>query len=259
MNQYYTFSSSDRNDRPCPPPRPPHDCQPIPPCRPGQTCPMPPAPQPTPDCCRQQGLSAVLQMLQSGVFASRINFNAFAFLTGDFVAGAYLTAPVSGNDNLSALSGSFLGLPGQMPGLADFAGTAVWAEPLTAADLTAGRLNDLTIMTGSLLLSLDETDAVVFSLLNPSPEEYAALRQLFLQQLCQMHPYIPSQGCREALTGAAALLTTGAPGRTVSLAVGGLVLINVEMLGFVGDILLLGSPTDSRFYLVRGDKISILQ
>ena len=123
MSQYYTFSSGNSSCQ---------SCQPASSCQCGQTCPMPPMPpkppappprpqpQPDPDCCRQQGLSAALQMLQSGVFATRINFNAFAFLTENFVNGTYLSIPVTtGGDNLGPLTGSFVGLPCQMPGMAD--------------------------------------------------------------------------------------------------------------------------------------------
>ena len=115
------------------------------------------------------------------------------------------------------------------------------------------------VATGSMLVELNQVDAVAFQPLNTTAEEYAALRQLLLQQLCQMTPYVPGPGCREQLTGAGALLTSGFPGRTVSLTVGSLVLNNVEMLGFVGDMLLLGSPTAFRFYLVRADQITFLQ
>ena len=266
MNQYYTFSSAQSSQ--C--------CPPASSCQCGQSCPMPPAPpkppqpprppmppappRPDADCCRQQGLSAALQMLQNGVFATRINFNAFAFLTENFVTSTYLSAPgATGSDNLGPLTGSFVGLPCQTPGLADLAGTTVYAIPLTAAEVAAGRVAEITVATGSMLVELNQVDAVAFQPLNTTAEEYAALRQLLLQQLCQMTPYVPGPGCREQLTGAGALLTSGFPGRTVSLTVGSLVLNNVEMLGFVGDMLLLGSPTAFRFYLVRADQITFLQ
>ena len=263
MSQYYTFSSGNSSCQ---------SCQPASSCQCGQTCPMPPMPpkppappprpqpQPDPDCCRQQGLSAALQMLQSGVFATRINFNAFAFLTENFVNGTYLSIPVTtGGDTLGPLTGSFVGLPCQMPGLADITGTTVYPIPLTAAEVSGGRVAEITVATGSMLAELNQIDAVAFQALNATAEEYAALRQLLLQQLCQMTPYIPGPGCREPRTGAAALLTSGFPGRTVSLTVGHLVLNNVEMLGFIGDILVLGSPTTFRFYLVRADEVTFLQ
>lgn len=40
---------------------------------------------------------------------------------------------------------------------------------------------------------------------------------------------------------------------------GHLVLNNVEMLGFTGDILGLGSPTTFRFYWLRADEVTFLQ
>lgn len=259
-------------------------CRPVP-------APTPQPPQVDENCCCKQSFRAALGLLCDEQVSSLLDFDACAFLTNTYSAGAALTckkhscqSPCTeaevetegrrrppcpscssgASDNLDALAGSFR----------RFAPCSCDLLDIEAELHIAGRRGCGFAATQ---VSLCELDAVVIQGANTCAEgeitadevtarNFRCLRQRLAQRLnpCGT-PCGPDQcfcTCDERdCCCAAGLLDTLARNnlsRRVSLAAGLLVLQNVTLLGTVGNVLVLANDTDNRLYFVCVNSVQFI-
>lgn len=209
-------------------------------------------------CPCRGGLVQGLQMLLRTGLSSLVDFQAFAFITEDFLVGDSLeaaTPAATAYDNLAAtLAGSFNRFSPCACDYIDVTGT-VYLPTATAADavtgLTASRLNLCDISALAFGVVPDTTE--------PATDNFASARAI-LQRLLQgpCRPDCPPypDPCDEACN-----CCSGDDffGGSVSLVVDGLLLANVSVVGKVGKILVLSNDTDERFYFVCTEKATFIQ
>lgn len=285
-----------RHDRDCC-----HDqdcCQPMVCC-----CRPAPGPKPKPPhveegCCCKQSFRAALGLLCDEQISSLLDFDAAAFVTGTYTAGAAIKnwkphgraaaaqtddeddgcaagtrgkptpppkpCPCGTSDNLGPLSGSFRRFAPCTCDLLD-----IDAELYTPASKSCA-------FTASQV-SLCELDAVVIQGAAACPEgdltadevearNFRCLRTLLAQRLNPCGDPCDLDCCSCACDGrdcccAAGLLATLAQNnlrRRVSLAAGLLLLQNVMLLGSVGNVLVLANETDKRLYFVCVNSVQFI-
>ena len=227
-----------------------------------------PAPQPPEvdeGCCCKKSFRAALGLLCDEKISSLLDFETSAFLTNTYVAGATLEAAPTATpaDNLSSdLTGSFRRFSPCSCDLLD-------------VDAPVHNAAGNTVLTATQV-SLCQLDAVVLQGAEAeaegdlSPDEVAArnfrcLRQRLAQRLnpcntCgqgQCHCDCDDQDC----CCAAGLLNTLAQNnlsRRVSLTAGLLVLLNVTLLGAVGNVLVLANDANNRLYFVCVNSVQFI-
>lgn len=239
---------------PCLPPEPPVPCP-------------PPLPQVSEPCCKES-FAAAFQLLCDCQIRVLLDLDLMAFVTESFVAGASITAPTTDaevSDNLSdTLSGSFLRLPCGTRDVLDIS-AAPYAPvpgqttplPFTAArvslcELTAAAVQ-VAAMTSDGTLTAEEVTTrsynrakrLLSARLNPcqSPDAAGACR---LSGQCQC-----SGGVLDAVTACSS-------GRSISLTAGPLALLDVELLGTVGNVMVLAGDASQRIYFVCLNKTAFL-
>ena len=248
MNDYFCTGSP----RPCPE----QEACSAPPPRPQPEPPAPPRPE---SCASRGGFVQALQMLLRTGLSALVDFQAFAFVTEDFLVGDSLiaaTPAVTAYDNLAAtLAGSFNRFSPCACDFIDVTGT-VYLPTATAADavtgLTASRLN------------LCDLTAVAFGVEPDAPEatttNFAAARSLMQRLLqgpcrpdCPPYPDPCEEQCHCHCNADDFL------GGSVSLVADSLLLANVTVLGKVGGVLVLANEADSRFYFVCAENATFVQ
>ena len=265
-------------------------CQPIIICRPAP-CAAPPAPKPPQvdeGCCCKQSFRAALGLLCDQQISSLLDFDAAAFLTGTYTAGAALTGgrpyaagepkphvqggpgmpcrpdppplvnPNRPSDNLGNLTGSFRRFAPCTCDLLDIdAGLYAAGErrcAFTATQMSLCQLDAVAIQGAAACaegeLAADEAAARNFRCL------CARLAQRLdpAGDVCAQEPCPCSCVCdgRDCCC-AAGLLSTLAQNnlsRRVSLTAGLLMLKNVTLLGTAGNVLVLCNDADNRLYFV---------
>lgn len=265
-------------------------------CRPAPA-PAPKPPQVDEGCCCKQSFRAALSLLCDERISSLLDFDAAAFITNTYTAGATLTGgkPLAGtadgdatgqagggtgtagkpypptkpcpggqSDNLGTLSGSFK----------RFAPCSCDLLDIDAELYTAGGKGCSFTATQ---VSLCELDAVVIQAADACPEgdlsagevtarNFRCLRQQLAQRLNPCGDPCGQSWCSCACDGrdcccAAGLLATLAQNnlsRRVSLAAGLLLLQNVTLLGTVGNVLVLSNDTDNRLYFVCVNSVQFI-
>lgn len=275
----------------------PEHCQPMICC-----CRPAPGPKPQPPhveegCCCKQSFRAALGLLCDEQISSLLDFDAAAFITGTYTAGAAIKnwkphgraaaaqtddeddgcaagtrgkpnppkpCPCGTSDNLGPLSGSFRRFAPCTCDLLD-----IDAELYTPASKSCA-------FTASQV-SLCELDAVVIQGAAACPKgdltadevearNFRCLRTLLAQRLNPCGDPCDLDCCSCACDGrdcccAAGLLATLAQNnlrRRVSLAAGLLLLQNVMLLGSVGNVLVLANETDKRLYFVCVNSVQFI-
>ena len=251
-------------------------------CRPASgsagsvTTPDPQPPQVDEGCCCKQSFRAALSLLCGQQISSLLDFDAAAFLTDTYAAGATITpitppadgAAAAPDDNLGAtLTGSFRRFAPCGCDLLDVdaeistaAGTAVG---LTARQVSLCQLAAVVIQIAAAAaegdLSADEVTA----------RNFRCVRQRLAQRLnsscgcgCGQEQSSCSCGCDgEDCCCAAGLLNALSQNnlsRRVSLVAGVLALQNVTLLGTVGNVLVLSNDTDNRLYFVCVNSVQFI-
>lgn len=254
-------------------------CRPVP-------GPKPQPPQVEEGCCCKQSFRAALSLLCDERISSLLDFDTSAFLTGAYTAGSVLTPitppteeggggeegggaravlpTVTPADNLGTPAGSFRRFAPCSCDLLD-----IDAELYTAAGAAVG----LTARQ----VNLCELDAVMIQAAaataegDLSAEEVAArnfrcVRSLLAQRLNPCGAPCGQTACSCACDGrdcccAAGLLSTLAQNnlsRRVSLAAGLLVLRNAQLLGTVGNVLVLANEVSNRLYFVCVNSVQFI-
>ena len=247
-------------------------------CRPAPT-PVPQPPQVEEGCCCKQSFRAALGLLCDQQISGLLDFDAAAFLTGTYTAGAALTAcggepaphaeapcrpeppaPAEPNgpcDNLGRLTGSFRRFAPCTCDLLDI-DARLYAAGERPCGFTASQV------------SLCQLDAVVIQgagagargglFAGEAAKDFRCLCDRLAQRLgpagdvCTLGPRPCSCACdgRDCCC-AAGLLSTLAQNnlsRRVSLTAGLLALKNVTLMGAVGNVLVLCNDADGRLYFV---------
>ena len=231
-------------------------------------CPVTPTPKPPQvdeGCCCKQSFRAALGLLCDEQISSLVDFDASAFLTNTYVAGATLEAAPTTTpaDNLSAtLTGSFRRLSPCNCDLLDVdapvhntAGNTV----LTATQVSLCQL-DAVVLQGAAAeaegdLTADEVTA----------RNFRCLRQRLAQRLNHCGSSCGQESsctcdCEDCCC-AAGLLNTLAQNnisRRVSLVAGLLALTGVTLLGTVGNVLVLANDTSRRLYFVCVNSVQFI-
>lgn len=251
-------------------------------------------------CCCKQSFRAALGLLCEERISSLLDFDAAAFVTETYTAGAALkggkphsrtaavqvddeddgcgagtrgkptpppkscTCPGGQSDNLGTLSGSFRRFAPCTCDLLDIE-AELYTPASKGCDFTANQVN------------LCELDAVAFQGAAACPEgdltadevetrNFRCLRTLLAQRLnpcgTTCGQSCPSCACdgRDCCC-AAGLLSTLAQNnlsRRVSLTAGLLVLRNAQLLGTVGNVLVLANETDKRLYFVCVNSVQFI-
>lgn len=250
---------------------------------PPRPCPPPKPPEVDEGCCCKESFRAALSLLCDQQISSLLDFDAAAFVTGTYVAGAALSCkehsghgpcreseeegegrhrppcppcPCGASDNLGHLSGSFRRFALCNRDLLDI-----------EAELHTGGRKDCDFT--AVQVSLCELDAVVIqgakacaegdlSAEEVTARNFRCLRSLLAQRLNPCGGACGENCCSCACDErdcccAAGLLDTLARNnlsRRVSLAAGLLLLRNVTLLGTVGSVLVLANDCDNRLYFV---------
>ena len=267
----------------------PDYCQPMICCCRPAPAPAPQPPQVEEGCCCKQSFRAALGLLCDERISSLLDFDTAAFLTGTYTAGTTLTGgkpaaggaggqadvgagdkpappcdPSDASDNLRALSGSFRRFSPCSCDLLD-----IDAELYTAA----GRPVGFT----AAQINLCELDAVAIQAAAACPEgdltaqevtarNFRCVRSLLAQRLNPVGSPCGAAYCSCACDGrdcccAAGLLSTLAQNnlsRRVTLAAGLLVVRGVQLLGTVGNVLVLANEADDRLYFVCVNSVQFI-
>ena len=267
-------------------------------CQPMICCCRPaPAPAPQPPhveegCCCKQSFRAALSLLCDQQISSLLDFDASAFLTSTYSAGAALTCgkhsgrgpctqaeteadearrrppcpSCSGgaSDNLGTLSGSFRRFA---PCTCDLLDIDAKLHPagrkecgFTATQVSLCHLDAVAIQGAQACAEGDLTADEV------TARNFRCLRQRLAQRLNPCGAPCGESWCSCACDGrdcccAAGLLATLAQNnisRRVSLTAGLLVLSGVTLLGTVGNVLVLSNDADNRLYFVCVNSIQFI-
>lgn len=250
-------------------------------CRPGPggVLPQPPMPPVVEEgCCCRQSFRAALGLLQEQEISSLVDFDLSAFVTDTYTAGAArtaITAPTPGTtpaavDNLGTLAGSFLRF---VPGSRDLldidaalyngAGTAV---NFTASQVSLCQLDAVAVQVVAGVaegaLTADEVTA----------QNFRRLRTLLAQRINPVGGFGP-RGQRQGqgscccacddeecccASGLLCALVQNNLSRRVSLTAGLLVLANVDLLGAVGNVLVLANDENNRIYFVCVNSVEFI-
>lgn len=254
-------------------------------------CPPPKPPEVDEGCCCKESFRAALGLLCDQQISSLLDFDAAAFITDTYVAGAALSCkehsghgpckeaeaedegrhrhpyppcPCSASDNLGPLSGSFRRFALCNRDLLD-----IEAELHTAGrkdcDFTATQVSlcklDAVVIQGAKACAEGELSAEEVTARN-----FRCLRQLLAQRLNPCGAACGENWCSCACDErdcccAAGLLDTLARNnlsRRVSLAAGLLLLRNVQLLGTVGNVLVLANDCDNRLYFVCVNSVQFI-
>ncbi len=271
-------------------------CQPMICCCRPAPAPAPQPPQVEEGCCCKQSFRAALGLLCDQQISSLLDFDAAAFITNTYTAGAAITGgkPCAGSDAAQAYSGDTgaagaAGKPtpppkpcpgGQSDNLGPLSGSfrrfALCSCDLLDIDAKLYTPASKSCAFTANQVNLCELDAVVIQGAAACPEgdltsgevadrNFRCLRQRLAQQLnpCGI---CGQESCSCACDSmdcccAAGLLSTLAQNnlsRRVSLAAGLLLVQNVTLLGTVGNVLVLANDTDNRLYFVCVNSVQFI-
>ena len=209
-------------------------------------------------CCCRDSFRSALGLLCDPALSELLDFEATAFFTPHYGAGAAVTETVptdTPTDNLAAdPTGIFLRMSLCSRDLLDIQ-APLYAVPDTATGLTARQVN-LCQLTAALVqlaeaaaegdLTAEEVAARNFRLLKRRLTRY-----LSPCNCSMLHPSCPCDGedccCANGLLSA---LSESNISRRVSLTAGPLVLAGVTLLGRVGHVLVLANDASQRIYFV---------
>ena len=259
-------------------------------CRPAAPTPLPPQVQE--GCCCKQSFRAALGLLCDEQISSLLDFDAAAFITDTYIAGADQdcrkhsghghraedemeaedrrrpSCPAScsdgASDNLGALTGSFRRFAPCTCDLldidAELHATGRKECAFTATQVSLCQL-DAVVIQGARACAEGELTANEVTARN-----FRCLRQRLAQRLSPCGSPCGESCCSCASDGrdcccAAGLLSTLAQNnlsRRVSLVAGLLMLHNVTLLGTVGNVLVLSSDADNRLYFVCVNSVQFI-
>ncbi len=251
-------------------------------------------------CCCKQSFRAALGLLCDERISSLLDFDAAAFVTETYTAGAALkggkphgrAAAVQADDEEEGCGSGSRGKPtpppkpcpcpgGQSDNLGTLSGSFRRFAPCTCdlLDIDAQLYTQGSKSCGftASQVNLCELDAVVIQGAEACPEgdltadevaarNFRCLRQMLAQRLNPCGDPCSPECCSCACDGrdcccAAGLLATLAQNnlrRRVSLAAGLLLLQNVQLLGSVGNVLVLANETDKRLYFVCVNSVQFI-
>ena len=212
-------------------------------CGCGPVCPPAPPPQ-SAGCSCGESFRQALNLLCSQQFYTLVDFSAFAFISSYSILGASVQAPTGGatpGDNLSALGATYR---------CGSCGCETVAASGSLYPPTVGGAAQSTAVTQAALCRLT---AVAFDAANDTSLTSTANYQALVQLLTQMlHPTGP-QTCVSVVDS-----VTAGVSRTATLAAGPLLVENAQVLGQMGDLLVLANSTDERIYLVCADQVDFI-
>ena len=260
-------------------------------CRPAPE-PKPQPPQVEEGCCCKQSFRAALSLLCSEQISNLLDFDTAAFITNNYTAGAAVTCgkpkggphgrdceeederkkptppppscPCEGSDNLGELTGSFRRFALCSCDLLDINARLFNAEG-KCCDFTATQANlcqlDAVVIQGAAACPEGDLTASEVTARN-----FRCLRNLLAQRLNPCGNPCGQEWCSCACDSrdcccAAGLLSTLAQNnlsRRVSLAAGLLVLRGVQLLGTVGNVLVLANDCDNRLYFVCVNSVQFI-
>ncbi len=251
----------------CPPP-----CMPV--------CPYPPfpcpPPRPRPDCVEQvrpaevncgcpcaAGLVAALQLLCDARFAPLVDYTKFAFFTDYFALGTSLSCPAvsaAAYDNLTGpLDAGFVRITPNSCERLEVSGQLYYPIPVC----TGGGQTPCCVEGPAFSareVSLCSLRAVAFDMADAEEPElqqanYARLKALFYQAThpgCSETPDTPAKA-----TPCDAQNSLGTRG-AASLTAGALLIGNAQILGSIGDVVILANDVSRRFYYVCQSAVDFL-
>lgn len=231
-------------------------CPPQPPCPP-----MPPMPRPEEeDCACRRGFVQTLQMLLRTELSGLVDFQAFAFVTPEYLVGAALTAPVTTDatyDNLpAALTGAFQRFsPGNCNDI-DVTGTVELPEyGAPATGLTASRVDLCDLMA----VAFDPTGADAAAVTANYQSAKTLLRTLLQPGRRPRPPFPPGPDYPPYPDPCdCCCAPRSSAGGNVSLMAGSLLLANVTILGELDGVTVLANDVEERFYFVcENDAVTI--
>jgi len=242
--------------------------------RPSQVvcCQLIPAPQPAPPevdegCCCKRSFRAALQLLCDQEISSYLDFTRSAFITDSFVGGATLVSltgtEATTYDNLADdLTGTFRRFSPCSCDLLDISATLYYpavggtaALPFTAAQVSLCELAALVIQQAEVSaegdLSAEDVAARNFRRLK------RRLSAMLGDSCGDRHCCCDTRDCCCA-EGVLSALTDSNLSRRVTLTAKWLALFNAELLGSVGNVLVLTNDLDQRLYFVCVTKVQFL-
>lgn len=250
-------------------------------CRPAPA----PAPQPSQveeGCCCKQSFRAALGLLCDQQISGLLDFDTAAFITNSYTAGTVLTpitppeeenaaaAPaavvptVTPADNLGVPTGSFRRFAPCSCDLLD-----IDAELYTAAEaavnFTANQVN-LCQLDAVVIQAAAATAEGDLTAEEVAARNFRCIRSLLAQRLTPCGSPCGQTACSCACDGrdcccAAGLLSALAQNnlsRRVSLTAGLLVLRNAQLLGTVGNVLVLANESNNRLYFVCVNSVQFI-
>ncbi len=215
-------------------------------------------------CCKASMRDA-LRLLCCNAVSDLVDFDAFAFLTDFNMVGATpAVMPEDANDNLTDLSGTFRRFSPCNCDMIDIAGTVMTPFGSTV-DVDEASLCSLSAIVFQLLPAPTPDPATAYCIADTDLTRYRQVRDLLQSELsttCRSYGQCACQcDCTDDCCCAAgvlnALSNTSLNNRT-TLVAGLLSLRNVTALGTIGNVLVLGSEENSRFYFVCANKVEFL-
>lgn len=209
-------------------------------------------------CCCRKNFRTALSLLGESPVAELMDFDQTAFITDHYAAGVALSTTVGADTPADNLTGAPAGLFRRFsPCNCDLLeiSAEVYAVPETLAGITATRVN------------LCELVAVTIDLADTEAEGELTAEQVAARNFRWVRRYITrrlSAGCEEEIcrcactcgedcccaAGLLEALGEGSLSRQVTLAAGPLLLSGVDLLGAVGNVLVLANDEAQRLYFV---------
>lgn len=266
----------------------PDYCQPMICCCRPAPAPAPQPPQVEEGCCCKQSFRAALSLLCDERIASLLDFDTSAFLTGTYTAGTTLQSgkprdddageadaerrpalptppcPCGTFDNLGSLSGSFRRFAPCSCDLLDVDAEVYTPSgkhcSLTAQQVNLCQLDAVVIQSAAACAEGDLTAE------EATARNFRCIRSLLTQRLSPVGSPCGQTACSCACDGrdcccAAGLLSTLAQNnlsRRVSLTAGLLVLRNAQLLGTMGNVLVLANEANNRLYFVCVNSVQFI-
>lgn len=232
--------------------------------------PKPPAPEVDEGCCCKRSFRAALQPLCDQEISGYLDFTRTAFVTGGFVAGATIV-PLTGTeaatyDNLADdLTGTFRRFSPCSSDLLDISALLYYPQegrttalPFTASQVSLCELAALVIQQAAVSAEGELTAEEV------AARNFRRIKRQLASALgpcggpcgktdccCDGQECCCAQGVLTALTGSNL-------SRRVTLTAEWLALYNAELLGSVGNVLVLANDLDQRLYFICAAKVQFL-
>lgn len=240
------------------------DCSLLCCCKPVKPCPKPPKVEE--GCCCKESFRAALRLLCREELSELLDFDATAFITEAYVAGAGITQTVvvtDPADNLvEPLTASFRRFSPGTCDLLDISGE-LFAIPTATTGLTATQVNLCQLI--AVAIDLAETEAEGdLTAEQVAARNFRRVRRILSSSISSDDTCgrddCTCADCEDCCCAAGLLsaLSGSNLSRRVTLAAGPLLLNDLTLLGAVGNVLVLANEEDLRFYFLCVNHIQFL-